>query len=111
MAEHARDPGDPFAALGDRTRRAILEQLADEPLSVQEIADRRPVSRPAVSRHLKLLTQAGLVTSGRDGSRHVYRLSDDGLGTADEYVRRVWGERLARFRLYAENTEAPGKGS
>lgn len=96
--------GDPFAALGDHTRRAILELLAAGPLSVQEVADRLPVSRPAVSRHLRLLRESGLVTGERDGVRHVFRLSDEGLETAEAYVRRVWGERAARFRLYAENT-------
>jgi DNA-binding transcriptional ArsR family regulator len=97
--------GDPFAALGDPHRRTILELIADAPLSVQEVADRLPISRPAVSRHLRLLAESGLVTGERDGVRHVFRLSDEGLGTAEDLLRRIWGERAARFRLYAENTD------
>lgn len=98
---------DPFAALGDGTRRAILEHLAVAPLAVHELADRLPVSRPAVSRHLRLLHEAGLVSVERDGLRRVYRLSHEGLETADEYLQRVWGERATRFRLYVENTRPP----
>ncbi len=96
--------GDPFAALGDPTRRTILELLGEAPRSVQEIADRLPISRPAVSRHLRLLAESGLVTGERDGVRHVFRLCDEGLETAEEHLRRIWGERTTRFRLYAENT-------
>ena len=104
MTQPERASGDTFAALGDSTRRAILEVIGEGPVSVQEIADRLPVSRPAVSKHLRLLCEAGLVTGSREGVRHVFRLNDEGLDIAEEYFRRVWGERAARFRLVAENT-------
>jgi DNA-binding transcriptional ArsR family regulator len=111
MPERAHVPGDPFAALGDRTRRAILEELAASALTVTELAARLPVSRPAVSKHLNLLRDAGLVAAEQRGGRRVYRLEEDGLAVADDYVRRVWGERMSRFRLYAENTRPAGERS
>jgi DNA-binding transcriptional ArsR family regulator len=64
-----------------------------------------PISRPAVSRHLRLLRQAGLVVEEPRGTRRIYRLHDEGLQTVRSYLERVWGEAAARFRLTAENTE------
>ena len=96
--------GDPFDALGDPNRRAIVEQLRGGDRSVQELADALPISRPAVSRHLRLLKQAGLVTDRADGTRRLYRLHDDGIAAVREYLEAVWGEAAARFRLAAENT-------
>jgi DNA-binding transcriptional ArsR family regulator len=99
-------PGfDPFEALGDPTRRAILSLLGEGDRSVQELAERLPVSRPAVSRHLRLLKEAGLVAEEPRGARRIYRLQEEGLAAVQAYVERVWGEAAARFRLVAENTE------
>jgi DNA-binding transcriptional ArsR family regulator len=96
--------GDPFDALGDPNRRAIVEQLRGGDRSVQELADALPISRPAVSRHLRLLKQAGLVTDRPEGTRRLYRLHDAGVEAVREYLETVWGEAAARFRLAAENT-------
>ena len=107
---HAIAPaGDPFEALGNSHRRAIVALLADSPRSVQEIADVLPISRPAVSRHLRLLSDAGLVTDQPVGARRLYRLNDLGLAAMREYLESVWGVAAARFRLFAENTAAPDK--
>lgn len=95
---------DPFAALGDPNRRAIVELLAKGDRSVQEIAARLPISRPAVSRHLRLLKDAGLVGARADGTKRLYSLNDDGARTVARYMQEVWGEVAARFRLVAENT-------
>jgi DNA-binding transcriptional ArsR family regulator len=92
-------------ALGDANRRAILEILGAGPRSVQEIADRLPISRPAVSRHLRMLKEAGLVGDRPDGTRRVYELRDEGIEAVRDYFRTVWGEAAARFRLTVENTE------
>jgi DNA-binding transcriptional ArsR family regulator len=96
--------GDPFDALGNSYRRAIVELLADQPHSVQEIADRLPISRPAVSRHLRLLNRAGLVADEQVGTRRLYRLDEQGADAARQYLAQVWGQVGARFRLFAENT-------
>ena len=98
-------PGDPFDALGDPHRRAIVELLAGaDGRSVQELADALPISRPAVSRHLRLLKAAGLVTDRAEGTRRLYRLHDEGIAAVRAYVEQVWGDAAARFRLAAENT-------
>ena len=97
--------GDPFAALGDPNRRAIVNLLAAGGASVQELADQLPISRPAVSRHLRLLKEAGLVTEEPQGTRRIYRLHDAGLDAVRAYLEQVWGDAAARFRLVAENTE------
>jgi DNA-binding transcriptional ArsR family regulator len=73
--------------------------------SVQELADELPISRPAVSRHLRLLKQAGLVADRADGTRRLYRLHHEGIAAVRDYLEQVWGEAAARFRLLAENTE------
>ena len=98
--------GDPFEALGDPNRRAIVELLAaggDDGRSVGELADRLPISRPAVSRHLRLLKRAGLVVEEPRGTRRIYRLHDAGLEAVRAYLERVWGDAAARFRLVADN--------
>jgi DNA-binding transcriptional ArsR family regulator len=96
---------DPFEALGDANRRRIVRLLADGDRSVRELAAELPISRPAVSRHLRLLKQAGLVVDRPEGTRRLYRLHDEGLGTVRDYLEQVWGEAATRFRLAAENTE------
>jgi DNA-binding transcriptional ArsR family regulator len=101
----ARKPaGDPFDALGDPNRRAIVELLSSEGRSVQELADALPISRPAVSRHLRLLKAAGLVVEEPLGTRRIYRLEAAGVEAVQEYLTQVWGDVVARFRLTAENT-------
>jgi DNA-binding transcriptional ArsR family regulator len=99
------EPGaDVFEALGDPTRRRILSLLGEGDRSVREIADALPVSRPAVSKHLRLLKAAGLVTEEARGTRRIYRLQEDGPAAVRAYLERVWGEAAGRFRLVAENT-------
>jgi DNA-binding transcriptional ArsR family regulator len=96
--------GDPFDALGDPNRRAIVELLGSGGRSVREIADELPISRPAVSRHLRLLKNAGLVVEEPRGTRRIYRLHVEGVEAVQAYLTRVWGDAAARFRLVAENT-------
>jgi DNA-binding transcriptional ArsR family regulator len=99
--------GDPFEALGDEHRREILRLLSAGDKPVQQIAAALPISRPAVSRHLRLLKEAGLVTERPKGTRRIYHLQEEGLKAVQEYLEGVWGEAAARFRLFAENTD-PG---
>ena len=106
MSPATAHSADPFSALGDPHRRAIVEFLADGARSVQEIADDLPISRPAVSRHLRLLKDAGLVVDRAEGNRRVYRLHDQGVEAVARYMQEVWGEAAARFRLVVENTMA-----
>jgi DNA-binding transcriptional ArsR family regulator len=89
-------------ALGDPTRRAIFEQLRSGSRSVGEIAAELPVSRPAVSQHLRVLKEAGLVTERRNGTRRLYRLNPDGLDELRRYVEDYWTEALAAFKAEAE---------
>jgi DNA-binding transcriptional ArsR family regulator len=95
---------DPFEALGDPNRREILRLLGAEGLAVGEIAAAMPISRPAVSRHLRLLKDAGLVAERAEGTRRIYQLQAEGLEAVQAYVQGVWGEVANRFRLVAENT-------
>ena len=99
--------GDPFDALADRNRREILRLLGVGDRAVQELADELPISRPAVSRHLRLLSEAGFVSERREGTRRIYALRAEGIEAVQAYLERVWGEASARFRLTAENTK-PG---
>ncbi len=98
--------GDPFDALGDPNRRAIVELLGAGGRSVQELADALPISRPAVSRHLRLLKDAGLVREEPVGTRRIYRLHDEGIEAVRAYLTEVWGDAAARFSLVASNTAA-----
>ena len=106
----ATDPGDAFEAPGDPNRRAIVELLRDGPRSVGSLAEAMPISRPAVSRHLRLLKEAGLVTTEAVGTRHLYRLHDDGIAAVQAYLLGVWGDAAGRFRLLAENTTDDARG-
>jgi DNA-binding transcriptional ArsR family regulator len=101
----ARIEGNALDALGDPMRRAIVEILRDGSRSVQQIADRLPVSRPAVSRHLRLLKQAALVIDRPEGTRRVYELRPEGIDVVRSYLEQVWSDAATRFRLVAENTE------
>jgi len=84
--------GDPFDALGDSNRRAIVELLVSGGRTVGEIADALPISRPAVSRHLRLLKNAGLVIDEPRGTRRIYQLHDQGVAAVEAYLVEVWGE-------------------
>jgi DNA-binding transcriptional ArsR family regulator len=93
---------DGLAALGDPTRRAIFERLAGRPSAVGEIAGELPVTRPAVSQHLKVLREAGLVVDTRIGTRRVYRVDPDGVDALRSYLDRFWNRALAAFKDAAE---------
>jgi len=97
-----------FEALGDANRRQILRILSSGGKPVQEIADAMTISRPAVSRHLRLLKEAGMVAEQAPGARRIYHLRERGIDAVREYLEPVWGEAAARFRLLAENTENTG---
>lgn len=102
--------GDPFSALGDPTRRSIVVLLQDGERSVQEIADELPISRPAVSRHLRLLKEAGIVAERAEGNRHLCSLSEEGLEGIVRDLEEMWGSAAARYVIAAENTSARGDG-
>lgn len=108
MTMSGQPAGDPFDALGDPNRRAIIELLGAGERSVKELAEALPISRPAVSRHLRLLKRAGLVVEKPIGTRRIYQLHDQGVEFVQAYVERVWGEAAGRFRLLASNTETKG---
>ena len=95
--------GDPFDALGDGNRRAIVELLGSGGRTVQDIADSLPISRPAVSRHLRLLKNAGLVIDEPRGTRRIYQLQAAGVDAVQRYLLEVWGDAATRFRLLADN--------
>jgi len=95
-------------ALGDPTRRAIFERLRQGSLAVGEIADELPVSRPAVSQHLRVLKDAGLVRERRDGTRRLYRVDPDGLGELRDYFDDFWSAALASFKEEAERERRNG---
>jgi DNA-binding transcriptional ArsR family regulator len=94
-------------ALGDPTRRAVLELLRDGPSPVGELARALPVSRPAVSQHLRVLKEAGLVQDTPEGTRRVYRIDPRGLEALRTYLESLWDAALAEFRRIAEEGEAP----
>src|ERR1700742_4324931 len=94
-----------FAALADPTRRAVFERLAGGPRAVGELAEGLPVSRPAVSQHLKVLKAAGLVTDRPDGARRVYQIDPQGLGQIRAWLDRFWDEALEAFKAEAERED------
>lgn len=91
-----------FVALSDPTRRAVLERVAERPRSVGEIAQTLPVSRPAVSQHLKVLKEAGLVLDHEEGTRRIYRIDPAGLGAIRAWLDRFWDEALEAFKAEVE---------
>ncbi len=101
----ARDPSQALAALADPTRRRVFERLRSGPRAVGEIADGLPVSRPAVSQHLAVLKQAGLVTDEAEGTRRVYRIDPQGLGPIRAWLDQFWDEALEAFKAEAEREE------
>jgi DNA-binding transcriptional ArsR family regulator len=94
-----------FAALADPTRRSVFERLAEGPRAVGDLAQGLPVSRPAVSQHLKVLKEAGLVTDRPEGARRVYQIDPNGLGQLRAWVDRFWDDALARFQAEAERED------
>jgi DNA-binding transcriptional ArsR family regulator len=98
----ANGSADGFAALSDPTRRGIFEQLAQRSRSVGELAERVPVSRPAVSQHLKVLKEAGLVSDRQEGTRRVYSVDPRGVEAMRHYLDRFWDRALAAFKKAAE---------
>lgn len=95
---------DPWHAVADPTRRRVLARVAGGPCSVSEIARDLPVSRPAVSQHLRVLLDARLVDVQRDGRARVYRLRPDGLETLQRELESFWNQTLATFKTVAEQT-------
>ena len=94
--------GEAIAALADPTRRSVFERLRGGPRPVVEIARGLPVSRPAVSQHLRVLKQAGLVRERREGTRNFYSVDGDALAELREYFENFWEEALATFKEAAE---------
>jgi DNA-binding transcriptional ArsR family regulator len=99
---------DGWDALGDRTRRAILERLAEQPRAVVELAAELPVSRPAVSQHLKVLKDAGLVTESAAGTRHIYRLNPVGVSALRDQLDTFWNRALTNYKNLVEELEEKG---
>jgi DNA-binding transcriptional ArsR family regulator len=104
-----------FKALSDPTRRDVFERLAGGAKAVGELADALPVSRPAVSQHLKVLKEAGLVIDRAEGTRRVYQIDPAGLGAIRAWLDRFWDSALAAFKAELERTapppERPTRGS
>lgn len=92
-------------ALGDPTRRAIFERLTHGPLAVGELADAFPISRPAVSQHLRVLADAGLLTVRRDGTRRIYAADPDGIARLRASVEIFWRDALVAFKSIAEQKD------
>ena len=93
---------DGWTALGDPTRRAILERLAARPCAVGELARELPVSRPAVSQHLRVLKEARLVTERPEGTRRIYRVDPTGVGALRADLERFWNQALAAYKAIVE---------
>jgi DNA-binding transcriptional ArsR family regulator len=93
---------DQWTALGDPTRRAIFARLVERPRAVGELARELPVSRPAVSQHLKVLKQAGLVSDRAIGTRRMYRVDPEGLGALRDQLERFWTQALANYKQLVE---------
>jgi DNA-binding transcriptional ArsR family regulator len=93
-------------ALGDPTRRAIFESVAREPSPVGRLASEFPVSRPAVSQHLRVLKDAGLVSDRADGNRRIYQLNPEGIEALHAYLDQFWNRSLAAFKAAAEKPQS-----
>lgn len=101
-------PRDGWAALGDSSRKAIFELLVDRPRAVVELAGELPISRPAVSQHLRVLKDAGLVVDEPVGTRRIYRVSPDGLSALRADLDRFWGGALAAYDRAVEELREEG---
>jgi DNA-binding transcriptional ArsR family regulator len=106
QANHHRDIA--WGALGDPTRRSIVEVLAERPCAVGELARQLPVSRPAVSQHLKVLKEAGLVTDRVAGTRRIYRLNPEGVAALRDQLDTYWNRALAGYRDVVEQSQEEG---
>ena len=95
-------------ALADPTRRQIVERLRRAPSAVASLAETIPVTRPAISQHLKVLREVGLVDFDRDGTRNVYRLRPEGLGPLREWLEDFWQDALEAFAAYANKIDPGG---
>jgi DNA-binding transcriptional ArsR family regulator len=93
-----------WTALGDPTRREIFKRLGDRPLPVGELANGLPVSRPAVSQHLKVLKDARLVVDERSGNRRIYRVDPDGIGALRADLEQFWAKTLATYKQVVEKS-------
>lgn len=102
------DPDSAWGALGDSTRRSIVEVLAERPCAVGELARQLPVSRPAVSQHLKVLKEAGLVTDEVAGTRRIYRLNPEGVAALRDQLDTFWNRALAGYRDVVEQSQEEG---
>jgi DNA-binding transcriptional ArsR family regulator len=91
-----------LGALGDPSRRSIFERLARGPCAVGELASELPISRPAVSQHLRALKEAGLVVDRAHGTRRIYQVNPDGVAALRAYLDRIWGDALAAFQSAVE---------
>ena len=100
-----------FFALSDPTRRAVLAAIKAGPLPVGIIAEGLPVSRPAISQHLKILKQADLVTERREGTRNYYALSPTGLAALREFIEDYWQIAMGNFKALAETTAPTSKNN
>jgi DNA-binding transcriptional ArsR family regulator len=94
-----------LSALADPTRRTVFERVAEAPRAVGEIAAGRVTGRPAVSQHLKVLKEAGLVTDSAEGTRRIYRIDPRGIGAVREWLDAHWGAALEAFRAFADDQE------
>ena len=100
---------DPIAALADPSRKKIFELLKGGPMHVGRIAEQLPISRPAVSQHLKTLKEAGLVQEVREGNRHAYSIDPKGLEAMQRWLDQFWGDALSAFKAEAETHAASKK--
>jgi DNA-binding transcriptional ArsR family regulator len=97
-------------ALGDATRLTILQSLARRPLAVRELAETLPVSRPAVSQHLRVLKDARLVNDRKAGTKRIYEVNPEGIALLREHFDRLWEQALTAFQMTAEKTKERGHG-
>ncbi len=97
----------PWTALGDPTRRAIFERLLEQPHAVHTLAAGLPVSRPAVSQHLKVLSDAGLVLARREGKQRIYQVDPNGIAALRAELQRFWDKTMAAYKAVVEESEAP----
>ena len=104
-APHRNIALESLAALGDPTRRLIFERVAARPSSVSELANGLPVSRPAVSQHLKVLKEARLVTESPDGTRRIYSIDPRGIGAMRDWLDQHWSAALHAFKTFADGEE------
>jgi len=100
-----------LAALGDPTRLAIFEMLGDHPRAVNQLAEGLPVSRPAVSQHLRILKDAGLVRDRREGTRRIYELNPEGLALLRDHFAKLWDQALSAFKKFAEEEHQKEKNN